>query len=320
MRPAIASTVGGGSVQQPLQYMDTTIPTPSAPSGANLLVQRDLIVRPTILRQDGGSKGGFLPSVMKGVVNSGIYVAPLAALAAKRMWYDNTTRKKGGGKKENWSRNREAAKEELAKYGKPSGLNINKYAALKRKNEDAAEDWLTEYILKKRKTAKKGAKKTGQNKTEKKPKETKPKETKPKKAINVSQIQTAELWKDLVARARENLKKYGKPSGPNIMKFASMKRKAVNTTAFLANYKTRKHYASPPKTTTAPVKTPKPTSKSPPPVKPPPINWKTAYAQAKTNLTTIRAKPKASQIASLAALRRRGQSNAAFLQTYKTEN
>ena len=111
-------------MQQPLQYLDPLLPAPSASSGSNLLVRDGLIVRPEISRQQGGSKGGFLPSVMKGVVNSGYIVAPLATFAAHRML--NTTRKKGGGKKEDWTRNREAAKEELLKYGKPSALNVNK--------------------------------------------------------------------------------------------------------------------------------------------------------------------------------------------------
>ncbi len=340
-------------MQQPLQYLDPLLPAPSASAGQNLLVRDGLIVRPEISRQQGGSKGGFLPSVMKGVVNSGFIVAPLATFAAHRML--NTTRKKGGGKKEDWTRNREAAKEELSKYGKPSALNVNKYAALKRKSEEDAENWLTEYIVKKRKT----------KKNKKEPKAKKPKGVK---------VETAVLWNDLLARAKKDLEKYGKPSGPNLTRFASMKRKGINTQAFIANYKTRKAYKSPEKTkrnqyknnlqaarqylsqygkptvanvskfvsqkrkgesTVAvenavkarvkPVKeepkpvTPKSTSRSPPPSGKPKANWATTYSQAKANLSSIKAKPKAYQIATLAALRRKGENNTKYLELYRGE-
>ena len=363
VRPAIEKQGGGGSVQQPLQYLDPTMPTPSASSGSNLLVRDGLIVRPEISRQQGGSKGGFLPSVMKGVVNSAVVVGPLAAIAAKRMWYD--TRKKGGGKKEDWARNREASKEELSKYGKPSALNINKYAALKRKDEEEADNWLTEYIVRKRKTAKKG--KSAKNKTEKKPK------VKKGKAV-AANVATAELWADLLGRAKSDLEKFGKPSGPNVTRFASMKRKGVNTQAFLANYKTRKQYKSPEKTkrnqyqnnlqaarkflsqygkptvanvakfvsqkrkgeSTAavenavkgrvkPVKTeakpvtPKSTSHSPPPAPKAKADWANLYSKAKANLTSIRAKPRAYQIATLASIRRKGENNAKFMEIYRGE-
>lgn len=205
---------------------DATFPVPSA-AGSNL-------VQPEIPRQ----MGGFLPSIMKGVVNSGVIIAPLATLAAHRMM--NGTRKRGGGKKEDWARNRGVAREKLSQYGKPSALNINKYAALKRKNESSADDWLTEYILKKRTTKKvtksipvKNAIKT------------------PTKKTTEPAVKTAALWNDLVDRAKKNLEKYGKPSGANTRRFASLRKKGENIKNFMTNFKTRKHYVSPPKVKTS---------------------------------------------------------------------
>ena len=356
VRPVIERQNGGGSVQQPLQYLDPTIPAPSASSGSNLLVRDGLIVRPEISRQQGGSNGGFLPSVMKGVVNSAVIVGPLATFAAHRMLNSTRKRKSGGGKKEDWAHNREAAKEELSKYGKPSALNVNKYAALKRKDEEAADTWLTEYIVRKRTTAKKGKK--NQNKTEKKVNA---------KKSNKPTVQTAELWGELLARAKGDLEKFGKPSGPNVTRLASMKRKGVNTQAFLANYKTRKQYKSPEKTkrnqylnnlqaarkylsqygkptvanvakfvsqkrkgeSTSAVETAvkarvkpvavKSTAYSPPPAVKAKPNWADAYSKAKANLTAIKAKPKAYQIATLASIRRKGENNAKFMEIYRGE-
>ena len=214
----------GGSSNQPLAYLDPTQAVPSATSH-DLLRQNGLIVRPVIPRQTGGKEksGGFLPSVMKGVVNSSAIVAPLAFMAAKRMW-NGTRKKRGGGKKEDWAHNREAAKEELLKYGKPSASNVNRYAALKRKNVDGAEDWLTSYILKKRKTVK-----------GKKPVNT-------KKTVKAKKPKTVSLWKNLLKRAKHNLEPYGKPSGANTVKFASIRKKGINTADFLKNFQTRKKY------------------------------------------------------------------------------
>jgi hypothetical protein len=271
LRPVIPR-MAGGSVQQPLPYLDPTFSSPSAPTnaGSDLLKQHGLILRPRI--------GGFLPSVMKGVVNSAFITAPLSVMAMRRMM--NKTRKNGGGKKENWARNREAAKEELSKYGKPSGLNVNKYAALLRKNEAGAEDWLTSYILKKRQTAKKTPKKnkkankTVKNKTNKK---------------NKKEVKTASLWKNLVDRAKKDLQPYGKPSGANLHKFASLKQKQLNTTAFLANYQTRKKYVAP-----VAVKTARNT-------------YKNNLQKAKQELATL-GKPTAPNLAKYVSLKRKGQS------------
>jgi hypothetical protein len=283
VRPVIPRQSGGGfeqhaggSKDQPLAYLDPTIPSPSAGPSADLLKQNGLIVRPAIERQSGGKNtyGGFLPSVMKGVVNSGVIVAPLAVMAAQRMM--NGTRKRGGGKKENWAQNREAAKEELAKYGKPSALNVNKYAALKRKSEEEADEWLTGYILKKRKTAKK-PKKVAKSKTEKASK------------ANVAEVKTAALWKNLVERAKKDLEQYGKPSGANARKFASLHKKGLNTAAFLANYQTRKRYVAP-----AQVRTGRNT-------------YKNNLQKAKQYLSTF-GKPTATNLSKYVSLKRKGES------------
>jgi len=117
---------------QPLSFVDSSYKEPSASAGSNLQVQNDLVLRPRI--------GGFFPSVMQGVVDGGRYLAPLAALTGRRMFS-----RKGGGKKEDWARNRERARAELQQYGNPSGVNVNKYAAYVRKNSRAAAAFLDEF-------------------------------------------------------------------------------------------------------------------------------------------------------------------------------
>jgi hypothetical protein len=269
-------TKGGGSVQQPLAYLDPTETVPSATVGSNLLQQNGLIVRPAIpLQTPHGmsvTKGGFLPSVMKGVVNSGAIVAPLAAYAAKRMMNNTRKNKHGGGKKENWDHNREVAKEELLKYGNPSALNVNKYAALKRKNAEGAEDWLTQYIVKKRAT-KKVTKKTVKTKKAKATKKT---------------VKTTTLWKNLLAQAKRNLEPYGKPSGANVAKFASQKKQGLNTAAFLANFQTRKKYVAPSHPVTAKNK------------------YRNNLQQARQYLTQF-GKPTVGNVSKFVSLKRKGQ-------------
>ncbi len=303
VRPVIPR-IGGGSVQQPLPYLDPTFSSPSADGpGNDLLKQNGLILRPVIPRIGGGTmrkhrhggwkSGGFLPSVMKGVVNAAVVTAPLAAVAAKKMLYNKTrkggsmvtTGQRGGGKKEDWARNREAAKGELEKYGKPSALNVNKYAALKRKSEDDAEEFLTDYILRKRKTGKKKSKANKpKNSTAKKPKATK------------AEVKTASLWKDLLDRAKKNLQKFGKPSGANVTKLASLHKKGVNTKQFVANFQTRKKYVA--------VKTKRNT-------------YKNNLQSAKEALAPF-GKPTAANLAKYVSLMRKGDSTAPVEQTVKS--
>ena len=269
--------IGGGSTHQSLPYIDDTIGSPSAPAGIDLLKQSGLIVRPSIGGfNDAQKRGGFLPSVMKGVVNSGAIVAPLAVFAARRML--TAKKRRGGGKKEDWARNRNIARSELEQYGKPSALNINKYAALKRKNAEGAEDWLVDYIVRKRKSGK--TKKVAKVKANNKPK------------VN-NRPKTASMWKNLVAKAKNNLGRYGKPSGANISKFASLRKKQLNTKNFLENFKTRKQYHSP-------------------------VKMKTAKNKYKENLQEGRqylsqfGKPTVANVAKFVSLKRKGQNTGAI--------
>lgn len=129
---------------QPLSFVDSSYKEPSASAGSDLQVQNDLVLRPRI--------GGFYPSVMQGVVDGGRYLAPLAALTGRRMFS-----RKGGGKKEDWARNRGRARAELERYGNPSGVNVNKYAAYVRKDSRAAAAFLDEFRERKARGPKKAA-------------------------------------------------------------------------------------------------------------------------------------------------------------------
>lgn len=127
---ASRTKVGGGSIQQSIDYLYPGQGLPTAVAGKDLLtITSDTISRPRI--DSTPMNGGFLPSVMKGVMNGAAVVGPLAFMAGKRLM--NNTRRRGGGKMENWARNRQMAKDELLRYGKPGAANIQKYAALKRK-------------------------------------------------------------------------------------------------------------------------------------------------------------------------------------------
>ena len=127
---ASRTKVGGGSVQQSIDYLYPGQGLPTAVAGKDLLtITSDTISRPRI--ESTPMNGGFIPSVMKGVMNGAAIVGPLAFMAGKRLM--NNTRRRGGGKMENWARNRQMAKDELLRYGKPGAANIQKYAALKRK-------------------------------------------------------------------------------------------------------------------------------------------------------------------------------------------
>lgn len=115
---------------QSIDYLYPGQALPTAVAGKDLLtITSDTISRPRI--ETTPMNGGFIPSVMKGVMNGAAIVGPLAFMAGKRLM--NNTRRRGGGKMENWARNRQIAKDELLRYGKPGAANIQKYAALKRK-------------------------------------------------------------------------------------------------------------------------------------------------------------------------------------------
>lgn len=143
---------GGGSVGQSLRYVDTSAPEQTAGSGSDLLIQRGLIVRPAI---GGGTRkrkqGGFYPSVMKGVLNAGIFMAPLVTLTARRMM----SRKGGGKKAEVWKHNKNEAKAILEHYGKPSAGNVQAFAIARRRGTDPSEEYIEAFKKRKQEKAEK---------------------------------------------------------------------------------------------------------------------------------------------------------------------
>lgn len=149
IRPAIGPLLGGGSVGQSLDYVIPNYPVPNAPGGQTYLNSGNpLVVRPQI--------GGFMPSVMKGVVNAGVYTIPAAFVMGRRLLEDKKVGR-GGGKrsKANWERVRTMARDELLKYGSPAAINTNKYASLLESNPEAAHYFLEEYKCRKGTSTKK---------------------------------------------------------------------------------------------------------------------------------------------------------------------
>ncbi len=138
---------GGGSVGQSIKWVDPAAPEQTAAAGGDLLKQQGNIVRPAI---GGGTRknkrqGGFYPSVMAGVVDNGLLIAPMAAFAGRKL-LSRKTRKVGGGKKGNvWRAQQAEAKAVLGAYGKPTAKNIAKYAAAKRKGSLQAEEVLLDF-------------------------------------------------------------------------------------------------------------------------------------------------------------------------------
>ncbi len=142
---------GGGSVGQSLKYVDPAAPEQTAGAGTDLLKQNGLIVRPAIGGHRGGTRkkrGGFFPSVMTGVVNAGVYLAPLTAIAGRRLF--SQKQRRGGGKKGNlFKAQKEEAKAELDVIGKASAANVLAFVAAKRRGSDAAEEYLSKFRNKK---------------------------------------------------------------------------------------------------------------------------------------------------------------------------
>ena len=231
---------------QPLSYTDTSYKEPSSWAGSNLQIQNDLILRPRIggSRRGGSrsSKGGFYPSVMKGVVDGGVYLAPLAALTGRRMF----TRKNGGGKKENWTRNRGVAKVSLQRYGKPSAVNVNKYAALKRKDTRKAAEFKRAYIQRKGLVVVKEGKKPRkeQKKSTNKALEAEYKRVQSRRAPAPAADRVK--WANQVHAASETLKQFKKKNPGvkrfkgNFMTLASLRRLGMDEKEFFQRYKTFK--------------------------------------------------------------------------------
>jgi len=137
---------GGGSVGQSLRYMDPTAPERTAGAGTNLLVERGLIARPAI---GGGTRkqkrGGFLPSVMTGVVDNAMIAAPLAAIAARKLFNGNKTRRGGARQAELWKQEKERARAELMEHGRPTAQEIIAYAKAKRRGPEDGAFYLQSY-------------------------------------------------------------------------------------------------------------------------------------------------------------------------------
>jgi hypothetical protein len=140
---------GGGSIAQSLRYVDPAAPERSASAGSDLLKESGLIARPAI---GGGTrksrKGGFYPSVMTGVVNAGVVLAPLTALAARKL-FSRKARKGGGKKGERFLADKEEAKRQLENIGKPSAANVLAFVAAKRRGSAAAEEYVNGFRKKK---------------------------------------------------------------------------------------------------------------------------------------------------------------------------
>lgn len=106
------------------KYIDGPGPVPAA-AGGNLLEQTSHFARPRI--ENTAFHGGFVPSIMKGVVNAGAVTVPAAFIAGRRMF---TAKRKGGSRKGNtWAAQREEAKQILERYGVPNGTNISAFAS-----------------------------------------------------------------------------------------------------------------------------------------------------------------------------------------------
>jgi hypothetical protein len=390
---------GGGSVGQSLRYVDPNAPEQTAGAGSNLLVQNGLIVRPAI----GGAcgtrrkrKGGFYPSIMGGVVNAGMLSAPLAAFTARKLF--SKSRHGGTRKGDKWKAQREEAKAELQAYGKPTAVNIQKYAVAKRRGSEVAEVYLQQYRKRKQENAEakeakkeakrleRQAKKASRNATKKtkvpKAKKEKTKKNKPKgkhvffnnegREINRSATtavreavlnslagkvnspktrkspgEKSKKYFEELRKAREYLSTVGAPTGPNMSKYASMKIKGTNTTAWLENFKTRRPLGMATKKTKKVVKpkTPEEARRSPrtptvnrprtpeeeKPKSPPkvaavktrksPSNKSKKYfdelKKAREYLSTVGA-PTGPNMSKYASMKMKGENTSAWLENFKT--
>ena len=135
---------GGGSVGQSLRYVDPAAPEQSAGAGFDLLKSDGLIARPAIGGGTRKKKGGFYPSVMSGVVNAGVVLAPLTAVAARKL-FSRKTRKGGTRRGNRWAAEKEEAKRILEGIGKPSAKNVLAFAAAKRRGSTPTEEYLEQF-------------------------------------------------------------------------------------------------------------------------------------------------------------------------------
>lgn len=233
---------------QPLSFVDSSYKEPSAGAGSDLQVQNGLVLRPRI--------GGFYPSIMRGVVEGGQYLAPLVAITGRKMF----TRKSGGGKKEDWARNRERARAELERYGNPSGVNVNKYAAYVRKNSRAAAAFLDEF--RDRKLKAKAPKKAAIRKEAKENNDEAMREYKklmsrrkprsPPSPVPAPEKTRKVAWANQLKAAAETIKQYEKAhpgikrTKGNFTTLASLRRRGLNDRDFFDRYSSPAEAPSPP--------------------------------------------------------------------------
>jgi hypothetical protein len=85
---------------------------------------------------------------MTGVVNAGIVLAPLTALAARKL-FSRKTRKGGGRKGERFLADKEEAKRQLENIGKPSAANVLAFVAAKRRGSAEADIYINGFRKKK---------------------------------------------------------------------------------------------------------------------------------------------------------------------------
>lgn len=298
-----------------MSYTNPNAYEPSFREGSDLLHATSSFSRPAI-----PTKGGFVPSVMGNLVQNGAILVPLATVAAHRM-LANTRKQRGGVK--NWETLRDEAKRNLTSIAKPSAVNINRLASIRKRGESNAE-FIEDFA------ARKGAES---------PRVAAAPRPAPR-AVAVSVVPAAKgkvsAWQENRKRAKDFLSRIGKPSGPNIVSYASMMRKGQNTKAFLNDFQAR---MPKPKTEKAPkepkaapiiplaVKTKTRRSAAPINVTAPKtrkvgekgVAWKENRKLAKEFLTQY-GKPRGANITKFASIRRQGnpEAEAEFLSSFQS--
>jgi hypothetical protein len=156
------------------------------------------------------------------------------------------TRKSPSNKSKMYFEQLRKAREYLSTVGAPTGPNMSKYASMVLKGENTKE-WLENFktrrplgmaTKKARKVAKPKTPEEAKPKTPNMPKPKTPEEAPPK--TRKSPSNKSKRYFEELRKAREYLSSVGAPTGPNMSKYASMKLKGENTSAWLENFKTRR--------------------------------------------------------------------------------
>jgi hypothetical protein len=237
---------------QPLSYVLPNIYEPAADAGQPLLLSAGTVARPELVQKGGQplsypnplyvdpalaqgaplvyvqQQGGFTPSIMTNLVTNGRYLIPAAGTAAYRLLSNQKTRKQHGGK--SWEEYRAQAKYNLNKIapGRANGRWINKLAKARRELQGNAD------ILRNFAAAK------GVDEGYRRP------------AVTPKRNDFAKKYGDWAQNrriAKEELALYGKPSGPNIVKYAALKSgrrgEPGNNAKFLEEFKKRQAARTP---------------------------------------------------------------------------